>query len=115
MNEEWLHHIRRRPVSGRQIKIRAGTKMVHNVHKARGGLIRADFEVREGRFRSVHLSGDFFCFPKEAIGWLESKLEAHPVGEVGTVLRRFYAEEKMETPGIGVDDWTKVLEVGGDG
>jgi len=114
ISEEWLYHTRRRPVSGRQIKIRAGTKMVHNVHKAQGGLIRADFEVREEKLGGVHLSGDFFCSPKEAIGWLESRLEGQPFGEIGTLLERFYADERMETPGIGVDDWIKVLTVGGD-
>lgn len=113
LNEKWLHQKRRQRVSGRHIKIRAGTDMVHKVHKAQGGLIRADFEVREGRFGSVHLSGDFFCFPKEAIGWLESRLEGRPVGELLTVLEQSYAEKEIETPGIEMDDWIRVLAVGG--
>ena len=85
--------------------------MVHNVYKARGGLIRADFEVIEGRFGRVHISGDFFCFPKEAIGWLESALEGQPVRDVKVALEEFYSERKIETPGIEVNAWVSLLEV----
>ncbi|GAF83470.1 unnamed protein product, partial [marine sediment metagenome] len=100
---------RRRP-SGRDIKIRAGTNVFHRVHKAPGGLIRADFEAIEGRFGKVNLSGDFFCFPGEAIGWLESGLKGHAIGEVRTFLEKFYADGEVETPGIEIDDWLSVLE-----
>ncbi|MBW1766016.1 MAG: lipoate--protein ligase family protein [Deltaproteobacteria bacterium] len=112
LNEEWLYQRGRRRVSGRHIKIRSGTKLMHRVHKAPGGLIRADFEVKDGRFRNVCLSGDFFCFPMEAIEWLESRLEGRSVGEVGTLVEEFYSENEIETPGIKIDDWAGVLEVG---
>ena len=111
MTKEWLYQKRRRGTSGRHIKIRAGTEMVHKVHKARGGLMRADFEVRDGKFGNVHLSGDFFCFPKEAVGWLESRLEGRPLAEALAVLEESYAEKEIETPGIEIDDWIRVLEV----
>jgi lipoate-protein ligase A len=114
VSEEWLYKVRRRRASGRQIKIRAGTKMVHNVYKARGGLIRADFEVSEGRFGSVHLSGDFFCFPKEAIEWLELKLEGHSTEKATALLDSFYGDKMIDTPGIEVDDWIRVLGVDRD-
>jgi lipoate-protein ligase A len=112
MSDAWLYQKGRR-VSGRDIKIRAGIKVVQKMHKAPGGLIRADFELREGRFSNVSLSGDFFCFPGQAIGWLESRLEGHPVGEVRTVLEECYSEMEIETPGIGIDDWMRVLKIGG--
>jgi len=100
MNDSWLY-------------IRAGTKIVHEVHKARGGLIRADFEVREGRLGRVCLSGDFFYFPGKAVTRLESRLEGRPTEEAPTVLTQFYSEEGIEIPGIKVDDWMKVLDVRG--
>ena len=114
MTREWLYQIRRSDTSARQVKIRAGTKIVHNVHKAPGGLIRADFEVVEGRFGTVHLSGDFFCFPKEGIRCLESALEGQPVGRTENLLNESYASQRIETPGIEIDDWLDVFQAGSD-
>ena len=76
-------------------------------------LIRADFELREGRFSNVSLSGDFFCFPEEAIRLLEARLEGQPIQEAHTLLKSFYSKEAIETPGIGIDDWMRVLKIGG--
>ena len=112
MSDAWLYQKGRR-VSGRDIKIRAGIKVVQKIHKAPGGLIRADFELREGRFSNVSLSGDFFCFPEEAIRLLEARLEGQPIQEAHTLLKSFYSKEAIETPGIGIDDWMRVLKIGG--
>ena len=109
VNEEWLHQKGKR-VAGRDVKIRAGVKVVHKMHKAPGGLIRADYEVREKRFMDVCLSGDFFCFPEEAITWLESRLEGQPIQDARPLLTAFYSERDVETPGIGIDDWMMVLK-----
>jgi len=108
MGDAWLYQKGRR-VSGRDIKIRAGIRIVQKLHKAPGGLIRADFEVKEGKFSSVSLSGDFFCFPEEAITSLESRLEGRATEEACATLRKFYSEESVETPGIEIDDWMRVL------
>jgi len=111
LSDEWIRR-KGKLTSGRNVKIRAGIKMVHQMHKAAGGLIRADFEVREGRFRNVSLSGDFFCFPEEAVAWLESGLEGRPVGEAKTLLKGFYSEKDIDTPGIAIEDWMRVLDAG---
>ena len=108
MSDAWLYQKGRR-VSGRDIKIRAGIKVVQKIHKAPGGLIRADFELREDRFSNVSLSGDFFCFPEEAIRLLEARLEGQPIAESHTLLKKFYSEEGIETPGIEIYDWMQVL------
>ena len=110
MSDAWLYQKGRR-VSGRDIKIRAGIKVVQKIHKAPGGLIRADFELTEGKFRNVSLSGDFFCFPEEAISLLEARLEGQPIQEAHTLLKKFYSEEDIETPGVEIDDWMHVLTV----
>jgi lipoate-protein ligase A len=110
INEKWIHQKGKR-VAGRDVKIRAGVKVVHKMHKAPGGLIRADYEVRERRFRDVCLSGDFFCFPEEAITWLESRLEGRPIQDALPLLTSFYSEKDIETPGIKIDDWMMVLKV----
>lgn len=111
LSDEWSHQ-KGRLTPGRNIKIRAGIKMVHKMHKATGGLIRADFEVREGRFGSVSLSGDFFCFPEEAVTWLELELEGRSVEDVQILLEEFYSEKEIDTPGIGIEDWMRVLDAG---
>ena len=110
MSDVWLYQKGRR-ISGRDIKIRAGIKVIQKIHKALGGLIRADFELREGKFSNVSLSGDFFCFPEQAIGLLEARLEGQPIEEASTLLREFYSKDAIETPGIGIDDWMQVLAV----
>ncbi len=110
VNEEWLHQKGKR-VAGRDVKIRAGVKVIHKMHKAPGGLIRADYEVKEKRFSDVCLSGDFFCFPEQAITWLESELEGKFTEEAPALLKDFYSEREIETPGIGIDDWMMVMKV----
>jgi len=110
LTDEWLHQKGSR-VEGRDVKIRAGVNVVHKMHKAQGGLIKAAFQVNEGRFANVRLSGDFFCFPEEAISWLESRIENRAVEDVPDLLESFYAEKDVETPGIRIDDWMQVLMV----
>ena len=83
--------------------------MIRRVHKARGGLIRATVEKKGDRLGEVSLSGDFFCYPQDAVRRLESALEGCLTQEVGRVLDRFYGGEDFECPGVGVDDWLKVL------
>lgn len=110
MTDQWLQLKGKRAV-GRHIKIREGAKVLHRLHKAAGGLIRADFEVIDGRFANVNLSGDFFCFPPEAIGWIEASLQGTPTEDVLEILRSFLIEKDVEIPGVTLEDWGKVLEV----
>ncbi|MBW1780182.1 MAG: lipoate--protein ligase family protein [Deltaproteobacteria bacterium] len=111
VTEDWLHQKGRR-VEGRDVKIRSGMNVLHRMHKAEGGLIRSDFEVQEGRFGRVRLSGDFFCFPEEAVRWLEQRLENSSVESTRDLLTAFYAETGVETPGIEINDWMQVLRYG---
>jgi lipoate-protein ligase A len=111
LGDDWFFQKERRPMPGRDIKIRSGAKLVHRIHKAAGGLIRADFEVIDGDFGKVHISGDFFCYPDSGIERLESALGGQPVGQVGAVLEEFYNKNPIETPGIEIDDWLEILAV----
>ena len=113
LTDEWLFQRGQKQAAGRDVKIRAGIKMIHRVHKAPGGLIRADFEMNEGLYGNVSLSGDFFCYPASAIGRLETRLEGRPIDKCESVLEDFYREEDVETPGIAMADWKKVLEMHG--
>jgi lipoate-protein ligase A len=108
MAEEWLFQ-RRKTVPRREVKIRAGLHVIRKAHKASGGLIRADYEVKEGRIKGVSVSGDFFCFPRTGIRELEERLEDQPVEEIEILLKAFYSEDRVETPGIRVQDWLQVF------
>jgi lipoate-protein ligase A len=106
--DAWLCRKGKR-VPGRDVKIRAGLNLVQRAYKASGGLIRADFEVIDGGFGEIALSGDFFCFPQGAVRELEEFLKGKPTREVLKILTEFYAGRCVETPGITSDDWLKVL------
>jgi lipoate-protein ligase A len=108
--EDWLFR-RGKKISGRDVKIRAGINVMHRAYKAQGGLIRADFELREGEFSHVSLSGDFFCYPEEAVGWLEKRLEGKCAEQAYSILTAFYDDQEVETPGLSVEDWMQVLKV----
>jgi lipoate-protein ligase A len=108
MSDAWLYQKGKR-ASGRDVKIRAGVNLLQRAHKAKGGLIRADFEVTDGRFGKVVLSGDFFCFPQGAVRQLEKSLENRPTTEARKVVTEFYGGRNVELPGITVDDWMQVL------
>jgi lipoate-protein ligase A len=109
MTDDWLFQKGKR-VAGRDIKIREGTKVVHKMHKAPGGLMRADFGLQDGRFTHVSLSGDFFCFPAKAVDRLEKDLEGQRIEQAASLVKGLYDEKRMDTPGIAVEDWLEVLK-----
>jgi lipoate-protein ligase A len=106
--ESWLFR-RGRPLNGRQMRIRSGVNLFHRIHKAAGGLIRADFEIRDGAYHEVCLSGDWFCYPREATQALELQIVGISIEKLRSVIEEFYCEHRVETPGIMVDDWLAVL------
>ena len=109
LSDDWLCQKGRIKTSGRDIKIRAGVEMLHRMHKAPGGLIRAEYAVVDGCYENLHFSGDFFCFPSNAIEDLEASLQGRPVAEAGNLVQAFYARESLEIPGVDIEDWLKVL------
>ncbi len=110
-SDDWLYQKSKTRASGRDIKIRAGVEMLHRMHKAPGGLIRAEYAVVDGCFGDLHFSGDFFCFPSNAVEELEKSLSGQPVADAGKLVQAFYAQETLETPGVEIQDWLKVLAV----
>jgi len=85
--------------------------VVQRMHKAAGGLIRAEFLVEDGCFKNVAVSGDYFCFPKDTVARLAAAVEGAPAGGVGDVVADFYRSEGFELPGVEVDDWLQVFRV----
>jgi lipoate---protein ligase len=109
-SEAWLLR-RSRPFDGCKMRIRSGVNLFHSIHKGQGGLIRADFEVRDNVYQEVCLSGDWFCYPREAAQALELKIAGVPVQGLRSVLEDFYSDHRVETPGITIEDWLTVLAV----
>jgi lipoate-protein ligase A len=111
MNDDaWLFR-KGKPSSMRSVKIRSGVEVKHKMHKATGGLIRADFEMRDDILSHLSISGDFFCYPEDAVSQLESLLEGTATADVHNVLTNFCNRRDIEIPGVAIDDWTKVLSV----
>jgi lipoate-protein ligase A len=108
LTDGWLIQRRGRGAE-RNVKIRSGIHVVQRLHKCRGGLIRADFEVSDGRLRGVFISGDFFCYPPEKIRHLEAELEGRIVHEIREAIEAIYAANDLEIPGVGVSDWLAVF------
>ena len=109
LSEAWLIQRRGRG-AGRDIRIRAGVRMVHRVHKAKGGLLRADFELKEGRFSGVSISGDFFCYPADAVRHIEAGLEGKHPTEVRGAVQDLRLRREFEIPGVSEDDWAVLFE-----
>jgi lipoate-protein ligase A len=108
LTDEWL--FRGRPQrEGRQVKIRAGVEVRHNIHKAPGGLIRAVTHVEDGVIKHVELSGDFFFYPAERLADLEVALVGVRVGEVEPVIAGFCEEHLVETPGVTTMDFAQAI------
>ncbi len=109
LSDDWFYQKGRVKACGRDIKIRAGVDMLHRMHKAPGGLIRAEYAVVDGCFEDLHFSGDFFCYPSNAIERLETSLNGQPVADAGKLVQAFYAQDEFEVPGVEVEDWLVVL------
>ena len=109
-HDDWLYR-RGKRVDGRVVKVRSGLEVVQRIHKATGGLIRADFVVKDRRYIDVVISGDYFCFPSDSVGRLAMALEGSAVEHLVQVVNNFYKQDNFELPGIGVDDWIKVFKL----
>lgn len=95
---------------GRHVKIKSGVRLIQRMHKAPGGLIRATFEVRDGCFSKVSFSGDFFCYPLNAVQILESMLQERSTADAPRIIRDFYDDPSIEIAGITIDDWMEILK-----
>lgn len=103
-SEAWLLERRGRG-RGREIRIRSGLHLLHRVHKAKGGLLRADFALVEGRLHAVSLSGDFFCYPPNGVERLAESLDGAEPAQAAPRIEAFLAAQGIEIPGVAAADW----------
>ena len=108
LSNAWLYR-KGKPVAGRLVKVRAGLEMVQRMHKAVGGLIKTNFEIREGKLADVNISGDFFCFPHALVLQLERRLEGVSLEDVRGVITAVYDDPANQIPGVMVEDWITIF------
>jgi lipoate-protein ligase A len=108
MQDDWLY-MRGKRVPGRVVKVRAGLEVIHRMHKAPGGLIRADYVLEEGKFTKLSISGDYFCFPRDVVHRLATRLQGCSQENVPSVVEAFYETEEFELPGIEPSDWLQLF------
>jgi len=106
--DDWLLRCGRQ-VAGRRVRISAGAEVIQRVHKAPGGLIRATFEVREGRLAAVEFSGDLFFYPPGRLDDLAAALIGTPCAQAEAAIAAFYARHGIESPGVTPADLAALL------
>lgn len=112
MNENWLLR-RGKRVEGRIVKVKAGLEVVQQMHKATGGLLRSEFCVEDGHYKEVSISGDFFCFPRDATQLLASAIDGSPTCNLRETVNSFCAGNNFEFPGVKPDDWVQLFTTSG--
>jgi len=87
--------------------------MKHHVgeHKAKKGLIRIEFDERDGIAEHVKITGDFFMHPEETVQELERELEGHRLEELEQIIDEFFAVRMdVEMPYVNVEDFKIALK-----
>jgi lipoate-protein ligase A len=107
--DDWFTRGGRRTSAEREVRISGDALVAQRVHKAPGGLVRAAIETKDRRIVRVSLSGDFFCYPAEALAGLEDALAGVPLGRLEAALTAFFAGGRVAVPGVGIPDWLAVL------
>ncbi|MDP7416540.1 MAG: lipoate protein ligase C-terminal domain-containing protein [Desulfobacterales bacterium] len=85
--------------------------MKHRAHKATGGLMRADFEVKDGKFANISISGDLFCYPEDAIVRMERFIKGAAVDNISVILADFLNSHDIEIPVVNLGDWMKLMKM----
>ena len=109
-SDAWLFQKGKR-IEGRVVKVRSGLEVIQRLHKATGGLIRAEFTVEDGKYKGISISGDFFCFPRDAVDRLAAELEECPVDHIYKVIAAFYQTKEIAIPGVTPKDWIQAFRI----
>jgi lipoate---protein ligase len=107
-SDDWLF-MKRKSKGYENTKIASGVNIVQRVFKAPGGLLKAMLELKDNKIFNVSLSGDYFCYPREAILELESALDGADISGLDELTTNFYKNNTIETPGVTPSDWVRVL------
>ncbi|MBM3138421.1 MAG: hypothetical protein FJZ98_09570, partial [Chloroflexi bacterium] len=108
LSDDWLL-IKRRDEKHRNIKIATDVNIIQHMHKAPGGLMKANYELKDEKIQSLSLCGDYFCYPADVDRQIERILEGRQLDEAAGILEEYYRQHAIETPGISPSDWAKVI------
>jgi lipoate-protein ligase A len=99
---DWIYFNDARRRSGREVKIAEGISVLQKTVKLPGGLVRITADRRGERLYGVHLSGDFFIYPQDAVPDLERALEGaeYKVPALTDTIAAFFERGGIEAPGI---------------
>jgi lipoate---protein ligase len=108
---DWLYGNDRRRPDTRQVKIREEVYVIQKMMKFPGGLVRINAIAEAGKLREVHISGDFFIYPAEAIEELEETLEGSSVNleNLKSIIQDFYMQRDIHSPGILPEQFAEML------
>ena len=109
LDDGWIYK-KAGQLTGRVVKVRAGLEMVQRMHKASGGLIKTNFEIREGKLANINISGDFFCFPHTLVQDMEKHLEGAALGDIREILMAVYDDPMNQIPGVTIEDWMMTIK-----
>ena len=113
LSREWLYmpEWRHRQLGElRKVKVSGEVRVAEADHKARK-MIRVTVEVAQDHLKDVLISGDFFMIPEDALPLLEKSLRDIPIdyAEILQRVRRFYAENSVQTPGLTAEDFSTAI------
>lgn len=108
-SDEWTYQ--RGGLARAGVKIAEGVHVREAAHKAPGGLVRVTVRERDGAIDDLVISGDFFCYPPEALPALERSLVGTPLDEATIAERvaRFLAERGARLPRVEPGDLAKAI------
>jgi hypothetical protein len=80
--------------------------------KAEKGVIELVLEIIDNKLSNVTITGDFFFHPEDALEELENTLNNSKADL--TIIKEkivnLYAEKKISTPGITLENWLEVFK-----
>ena len=109
LNDRWLYR-KGKKIAGRVVKVRSGLEIVQRMHKATGGLIKTNFEIREGKLININITGDFFCFPNTLVQDMEKHLEGAALGDIRGIVTEVYGHSANQIPGVTIEDWMMIFK-----
>ncbi|HDM22821.1 MAG TPA: lipoate--protein ligase family protein [Methanomicrobia archaeon] len=77
-------------------------------HKAKGGLIKFDIEIKNSKIKDVKITGDFFIYPEDSVFALERKLRGKTEKESMEIIKDYL--RTVEALGITIEDFKNLLK-----
>lgn len=93
----------------RTIKLREGVYLRTALHKAKGGLIKAEVWTDGEQIKSVKIYGDFTLYPKDSIKKLEDVLTGVHFSKEEIKRKIIEFLQNVEFPGVETDDLIRVI------